>query len=280
MLDPVAAEALLEPSTVPAPSTSSSKPIPAGLTPYTEQSTTILLPDDNTAFLNPVQQFNRDLSISVISTWGKVWQEEGRKDWEDKRVKKLAKKGGKKGGKGKGKQQEEPVAAAAAAAVDSAQEPAAAADVTASETDAAAEVAEPVNAEVRLSLDSAPLPHLREDAEISFRPFAGLDLKDARLPAQRVRHPRSPLRYRSESNQVRKGDPRRQVRDRQRPVADGGDRHATERRLQRAGREGHQADGWLLGCEGERGQGGVEGQGESQRGRCSVSLLPPLQPSV
>lgn len=153
MSDPVAAEALLEPSTVLVPSTSSSKPIPVGLTPYTEQSTTILLPDDNTAFLNPVQQFNRDLSISVISTWGKVWQEEGRKDWEDKRVKKLAKKGGKKGGKGKGKEQEEPVAAAAA--VDSAQEPEAAADMTASETAAAAEVTEPVNAEVCLSLDSA-----------------------------------------------------------------------------------------------------------------------------
>lgn len=66
------------------------KPVPTGLTPYTEQTTTILLPDDNSAFLNPVQQFNRDLSIACISTWGQIWKEEAKADFE-------------KRGKGKGK---------------------------------------------------------------------------------------------------------------------------------------------------------------------------------
>ena len=65
--------------------------VPAGLTPYTEQSTTILLPDDNTAFLNPIQQFNRDLSVATISTWGKIWQEEAEADFNLKRDKKAAK---------------------------------------------------------------------------------------------------------------------------------------------------------------------------------------------
>ncbi|KAL7414373.1 N2,N2-dimethylguanosine tRNA methyltransferase [Mrakia frigida] len=66
--------------------------VPAGLLPYTEQSTTILLPDDNTAFLNPIQQFNRDLSVAVISTWGKVWQEESQRDYELKQQRRLAEK--------------------------------------------------------------------------------------------------------------------------------------------------------------------------------------------
>lgn len=64
--------------------------VPPGLSPYTEQSTTILLPDDNTAFLNPIQQFNRDLSVAVISTWGKVWQEESEKEYELKKERKIA----------------------------------------------------------------------------------------------------------------------------------------------------------------------------------------------
>lgn len=120
-----------------------SRPIPAGLTPYKEQSTTILLPDDNTAFLNPVQQFNRDLSVAVISTWGQVWREEGKAEWEAK----LAKKASKGKGKGKGKA---PAPTAAAAAVE---EPSAAPAVQAAPETTMSEGAEAVvagNAEVRL----------------------------------------------------------------------------------------------------------------------------------
>jgi len=70
--------------------TTNTRVVPPGLSPYTEQSTTILLPDDNTAFLNPIQQFNRDLSVAVISTWGKVWQEEAEKEYELKKERKIA----------------------------------------------------------------------------------------------------------------------------------------------------------------------------------------------
>lgn len=79
-------------------------PIPVGLAPYTEQSTTILLPSDNSAFLNPVQQFNRDLSVAVISSWGKLWQEEQEIEYrksEEKKSKAKAKKLEAKGGKAK-----------------------------------------------------------------------------------------------------------------------------------------------------------------------------------
>jgi hypothetical protein len=77
MSDPI-----LTPSTSDPSSSLGTFPIPSGLTPYTEQTTTILLPDDNTAFLNPIQQFNRDLSACVIGTWGKDWQGEGKVKWE------------------------------------------------------------------------------------------------------------------------------------------------------------------------------------------------------
>ena len=53
-----------------------SKPIPDGFKPHTESSTTILVPKGNTAFLNPVQQYNRDLSIAVIRAWNEMRKEE------------------------------------------------------------------------------------------------------------------------------------------------------------------------------------------------------------
>lgn len=52
------------------------RPVPAGFKPHTESSTTILVPKGNTAFLNPVQQYNRDLSIAVIRAWNEMRKEE------------------------------------------------------------------------------------------------------------------------------------------------------------------------------------------------------------
>ena len=43
--------------------------VPAGFKLHTENTSHILLPDNNEAFLNPVQEFNRDLSIACIQTW-------------------------------------------------------------------------------------------------------------------------------------------------------------------------------------------------------------------
>jgi len=67
--------------------------VPAGYKAHTESSTTILVPDSNTAFLNPVQQYNRDLSIAVIRSWNEMRIEEAVVKQENKKQK----------GKGKGK---------------------------------------------------------------------------------------------------------------------------------------------------------------------------------
>ncbi|EJU05611.1 N2-dimethylguanosine tRNA methyltransferase [Dacryopinax primogenitus] len=58
--------------------------IPPNHTLHTETTTSILLgPED--AFLNPAQQFNRDLSVAVIRCWSEVVDEEKKKKWGEKR---------------------------------------------------------------------------------------------------------------------------------------------------------------------------------------------------
>ncbi|ORX36858.1 S-adenosyl-L-methionine-dependent methyltransferase [Kockovaella imperatae] len=78
-------------------------PLPGGIPlnhkPHTESKTTILLPSAG-AFLNPPQQFNRDLSVAVIRAWN-----ERRKELAEAKYKAKAEKGkgkGKKGKKGQG----------------------------------------------------------------------------------------------------------------------------------------------------------------------------------
>jgi hypothetical protein len=56
--------------------------VPEGYTLHTENSSSILLPSDNGAFLNPVQEFNRDLSVACINTWGELVNEEKRRRLE------------------------------------------------------------------------------------------------------------------------------------------------------------------------------------------------------
>jgi hypothetical protein len=43
--------------------------VPPGYKLHTENSAHILLPDTDDAFLNPVQEFNRDLSVASIRVW-------------------------------------------------------------------------------------------------------------------------------------------------------------------------------------------------------------------
>jgi len=43
--------------------------VPPGFKLHTENTSHILLPDNNEAFLNPIQEFNRDLSVACIRTW-------------------------------------------------------------------------------------------------------------------------------------------------------------------------------------------------------------------
>ncbi|KAF8610125.1 TRM-domain-containing protein [Ceratobasidium sp. AG-I] len=58
---------------------------PPGYTIHTENTARILLPSEATAFLNPIQEFNRDLSVACIRTWGKRWDETRREKWENGR---------------------------------------------------------------------------------------------------------------------------------------------------------------------------------------------------
>jgi tRNA (guanine26-N2/guanine27-N2)-dimethyltransferase len=50
----------------------------------TEGKATILFPKHNEVFYNPVQQFNRDMSIAAIRTWNEVFTQEKRERLEKK----------------------------------------------------------------------------------------------------------------------------------------------------------------------------------------------------
>ncbi|TBU35890.1 N2,N2-dimethylguanosine tRNA methyltransferase [Dichomitus squalens] len=55
--------------------------VPEGFTLHKENTSAILLPASNDAFLNPVQEFNRDLSVACIRTWGDLMNKEKEKKW-------------------------------------------------------------------------------------------------------------------------------------------------------------------------------------------------------
>ena len=75
-----------------APSPSESIVVPEGYTLHSENTAHILLPSDNGAFLNPIQEFNRDLSVACIRTWGDLMNEEKRKRAEASEEKARAKR--------------------------------------------------------------------------------------------------------------------------------------------------------------------------------------------
>ncbi|KAM5531216.1 hypothetical protein V8D89_015134 [Ganoderma adspersum] len=82
---------------------SSSFTVPEGFTLHKENTSTILLPASNDAFLNPVQEFNRDLSVACIQTWGDLMNEEKERKWRQtlERRAKQAEKGTHKAKKAK-----------------------------------------------------------------------------------------------------------------------------------------------------------------------------------
>lgn len=77
-------------------------PLPTGQPenhrPHTESTTTILVPNENIAFLNPVQQYNRDLSVACIRAWNEIRKSELEAKWRLRleRGKGKSKKGKKK----------------------------------------------------------------------------------------------------------------------------------------------------------------------------------------
>jgi len=77
-----------------------SRPVPEGFSPHTERNATILLPVQDKPFLNPIQEYNRDLSVAVIKHWSKLKDNE-LKDKFEKRRSKVAANKEKQRGKGK-----------------------------------------------------------------------------------------------------------------------------------------------------------------------------------
>ncbi|KAG8940829.1 RNA methyltransferase tRNA(m5U54)methyltransferase [Tulasnella sp. 424] len=91
------------PTSTPAQATTSSSiTIPPGFKLHVENTAQILLPDTADAFLNPVQEFNRDLSVACIRTWSEEMNAKRKAVWD---AKLLSRKDGSAatGSKGKGK---------------------------------------------------------------------------------------------------------------------------------------------------------------------------------
>lgn len=62
---------------------------------FREGSATIVLPSKEAAFLNPVQEFNRDISALAITTWSQRDDLQRREKWEARQLKKSNRDGGK-----------------------------------------------------------------------------------------------------------------------------------------------------------------------------------------
>ena len=81
-------------STLAMPEASQQQPVidvPPGFTLHSENTTHILLPSDNGAFLNPVQEFNRDLSVACIHVWSEEWNRVKEARWKAAQEKKAKK---------------------------------------------------------------------------------------------------------------------------------------------------------------------------------------------
>jgi tRNA (guanine26-N2/guanine27-N2)-dimethyltransferase len=65
--------------------------VPAGYKLHTENSAHLLLPDTNDAFLNPIQEFNRDLSVACIRVWAEERDKQKKAKWLQNRQRQLEK---------------------------------------------------------------------------------------------------------------------------------------------------------------------------------------------
>ena len=65
--------------------------VPDGFTLHTENTSHILLPSNNEAFLNPVQEFNRDLSVAAIRVWSEELNRAKEERWRQARERRLMK---------------------------------------------------------------------------------------------------------------------------------------------------------------------------------------------
>jgi tRNA (guanine26-N2/guanine27-N2)-dimethyltransferase len=65
--------------------------VPDGFTLHTENTSHILLPSNNEAFLNPIQEFNRDLSVAAIRVWSEALNKTKEERWRQARERRLLK---------------------------------------------------------------------------------------------------------------------------------------------------------------------------------------------
>lgn len=66
--------------------------VPDGFTLHTENTSHILL-ESNQAFLNPVQEFNRDTSVACIRVWSEDLNKKKQEKWrqnQEKKAKRIA----------------------------------------------------------------------------------------------------------------------------------------------------------------------------------------------
>ena len=74
-----------KPASTPSSSTSAQVTIPEipdGYTIFTENTASILLPSTDEAFLNPVQEFNRDMSVACIRVWSDELNQAKEERWK------------------------------------------------------------------------------------------------------------------------------------------------------------------------------------------------------
>lgn len=63
---------------------------------HTENTSHILLPNTKEAFLNPVQEFNRDLSVASIRVWSEEMNRLKEQKWRQAQEKRAQKDAGRK----------------------------------------------------------------------------------------------------------------------------------------------------------------------------------------
>lgn len=63
--------------------TEAARSVPEGYTVHTENSASILLPAAADAFLNPVQEFNRDISVACIRVWSEALNKSKEEKWRE-----------------------------------------------------------------------------------------------------------------------------------------------------------------------------------------------------
>ncbi len=67
--------------------------VPEDFTLHTENTSHILLPSNNEAFLNPIQEFNRDLSVAAIRVWSEELNRKKEERWRQALERRLKKAG-------------------------------------------------------------------------------------------------------------------------------------------------------------------------------------------